>query len=364
VVVIRNDICYNQFINLVCEEEQANGAMGTSWDLALKRLFELAAQDFVELVLPEARYQRDASAEFVLADIPLLRELGALRADVVSACELAGKPVMVHLEFQSGPDARMAERLLLYNVLADQRYRCPVWSCVVYLRRCAAPLTPYQRELPNKKKVHEFHFLVLKLWDMPAAELLQSGRWGTLPLLPLTREGQRRELIVEMKRRLEQAGRYDLLAIGFLIAALAGATAPASERQWLKEQFTMLADFIQELKQTDIYQMILEEGLKEGREKGLKEGLKEGRREGRQQERAERLNELRRMLVVMVSARFPELGELAREVAAGINEPAVLTELVVSVGLIQEGEQLRQRLVEQTNERRRPSNGEIGHQEQ
>ncbi|MBX5458392.1 MAG: Rpn family recombination-promoting nuclease/putative transposase, partial [Thermogemmatispora sp.] len=242
--------------------------MGSSWDLALKRLFELAAQDFVELVLPEARYQRDVSGEFVLADIPLFKELGALRADVISACELTGQPVMVHFEFQSGPDARMAERLLLYNVLADQRYRCPVWSCVVYLRRCAAPLTPYQRELPNKKKVHEFHFLVLKLWDMPAADLLQSARWGMLPLLPLTREGQRRELIVEMKRRLEQARRYDLLAIGFLIAALAWAGAPASERQWLKEQFTMLADFIQELKQTDIYQMILEEGLKEGREKG------------------------------------------------------------------------------------------------
>ncbi|WP_322480692.1 hypothetical protein, partial [Thermogemmatispora sp.] len=236
--------------------------MGTTWDLALKRLFELAAQDFVELVLPEAHYERDASSEFVLADIPLLRELGALRADVVSACKLAGKPVIVHLEFQSSSDSRMAERLLLYNVLADQRYRCPVWSCVVYLRRCAAPLTPYQRELPNKRKVHEFHFLVLKLWDMPATELLQSQRWGMLPLLPLTREGQRRELIVEMRQRLEQAGRYDLLAIGFLIAALAWAGAPASERQWLKEQFSMLADFIQELKQTDIYQMILEEGLK------------------------------------------------------------------------------------------------------
>nr|BBH92881.1 hypothetical protein KTA_10800 [Thermogemmatispora argillosa] len=349
--------------------------MGTTWDLALKRLFELAAQDFVELVLPEARYERDASSEFVLADIPLLRELGALRADVVSACRLAGKPVIVHLEFQSSSDARMAERLLLYNVLADQRYRCPVWSCVVYLRRCAAPLTPYQRELPNKKKVHEFHFLVLKLWDMPAAELLQAQRWGMLPLLPLTREGQRRELIVEMRQRLERAGRYDLLAIGFLIASLAWAGAPASERQWLKEQFSMLADFIQELKQTDIYQMILEEGLKEGREKGLQEGrekglqegrekgLKEGRKEGRQQERAERLNELRRMLMTLVAARFPELSELAREVAAGINEPATLTDLVVSVGLAQDGEQLRLQLLERANGHSRQLNGGTSHQE-
>ncbi|MBX5456825.1 MAG: hypothetical protein IRZ31_07985, partial [Thermogemmatispora sp.] len=104
-------------------------------------------------------------------------------------------------------------------------------------------------------------------------------------------------------------------------------------------------------------------GLKEGREKGLKEGrekgLKEGLKEGRQQERAERLSELRRMLVAMVSARFPELGELAREVAAGISEPAALTELVVSVGLVQEGEQLRQRLLEQASGHRRPSNSKV-----
>jgi predicted transposase YdaD len=118
----------------------------------------------------------------------------------------------------------------------------------------------------------------------------------------------------------------------------------------------MLTDFIQELKQTDIYQMILAEGLKEGREKGLQEG--------RQTERAERLHDLRQMLMALVTARFPELSALAREVAASTNEPAILSDLVVSVGLAQQGEELRQRLLAQTNGRSRQTTGESNHQEQ
>ncbi|WP_376795925.1 hypothetical protein [Thermogemmatispora sp.] len=48
---------------------------------------------------------------------------------------------------------------------------------------------PYQRDLPGRKKVREFHLNVLKRWDRPAEELLRSGRRGTPPLLPLTRAG-------------------------------------------------------------------------------------------------------------------------------------------------------------------------------
>jgi hypothetical protein len=79
---------------------------------------------------------------------------------------------------------------------------------------------PYQRDLPGRKKVREFHLNVLKRWDRPAEELLRSGRRGTPPLLPLTR-GLRRELIVEMQRRPGGSGCYAWLTIGFLSAALA-----------------------------------------------------------------------------------------------------------------------------------------------
>jgi hypothetical protein len=42
--------------------------------------------------------------------------------------------VLVHLDFQSGPDPDLPRRLLLYNVLLHDRYRLPVHSLVVLLR--------------------------------------------------------------------------------------------------------------------------------------------------------------------------------------------------------------------------------------
>ncbi|WP_376795926.1 hypothetical protein [Thermogemmatispora sp.] len=57
------------------------------------------------------------------------------------------------------------------------------------------------------------------------------------------------------------------------------------------------------------------------------------------------------MLVVLVCARFPELSELARKVAASISDPVLLPDLVMSVDLTWESLALRRQLLEQADGR-------------
>ncbi|MBE3566263.1 MAG: hypothetical protein IMW90_11100 [Thermogemmatispora sp.] len=299
--------------------------MVSSWDLSLKRLFSLAAQDLITFVLPGASHVQQASGEFVLAIDPPLTELGALYADALSTCTLAGKPLLIHLEFQSRADPSMPQRLLMYNILADRRFGYPVLSCVIYLRRCGVPTTPYQRFLPDDSPVHEFYFRIVKLWELSAQALLARQLPGLLPLLPLSREGHSRQVIRTMIERLQQARQYELLEVGLLLASLAWADAPASERQWLQEQFTMLTEFLQELKQTDAARALIQEG----RQEGLQEGLQKNRR----------------LLVDIVSARFSSLSELAALAATAISDLDTLLTLTGQASTVPDAEHLRSLLL-------------------
>src|SRR5579875_1486414 len=323
--------------------------MVSSWDLSLKRLFSLAAQDLITFVLPGASHVQQASGEFVLAIDPPLTELGALYADALSTCTLAGKPLLIHLEFQSRADPSMPQRLLMYNILADRRFGYPVLSCVIYLRRCGVPTTPYQRFLPDDSPVHEFYFRIVKLWELSAQALLARQLPGLLPLLPLSREGHSRQVIRTMIERLQRARQYELLEVGLLLASLAWADAPASERQWLQEQFTLLTEFFQELKQTDAARALIQEGLQQGRQEGLQEGLQQGRQEGlqeglqqgRQEGLQESLQKNRRLLVDIVSARFSSLSELAALAATAISDLDTLLMLTGQAATLPDAERLR-----------------------
>ncbi len=80
------------------------------------------------------------------------------------------------------------------------------------------------------------------------------------------------------------------------------------------------------LRDTPIYQLILEEGFEEGLEKGRKE-------------------ELRLMLANIVQERFPELANLAKERAATIEDINVLRQIVMKLGIMQDEDKIRQYLM-------------------
>jgi hypothetical protein len=89
--------------------------------------------------------------------------------------------LVVHIDVESGPDDSLARRMLLYNVLAHHHTGLPVRSAAVLLRSNA------RRANLSDRLDYEglsFRFDIVKVWELPAEELLRAGV-GLLPLAVL-----------------------------------------------------------------------------------------------------------------------------------------------------------------------------------
>jgi len=81
------------------------------------------------------------------------------------------------------------------------------------------------------KGVGRFYYLVIKLWEVESDTLKQSGLEGLLPLLPLTKNGARYEVVDEMIEALIAADKKDLLALGYAFAGL--VLESDADKAWL-----------------------------------------------------------------------------------------------------------------------------------
>lgn len=94
---------------------------------------------------------------------------------------------ILHIDFQSGADAHLPRRVLMYNTLLHEQYRLPVHSVVVLLHpranRSDLTGTLSYTGRPGRGELM-FRFEVLRLWEVPIGVLLQGGL-GALPLVPL-----------------------------------------------------------------------------------------------------------------------------------------------------------------------------------
>ncbi len=128
-------------------------------------------------------------------------------------------------------------------------------------------------------------------------------------------------MVKEMIDRLASAQEYDLLAISEVVGGLAFTAGP--ELEWFKRRFSMFQDILRE---SPIYQEIIEQGL----EKGIEKGKIQGQRE---------------MLLDLVQIRFPELLTLAKQQTDGITDPGVLPSLNHKLLAVQAVEEARQLLL-------------------
>lgn len=187
------------------------------------------------------------------------------------------------------------------------------------------------RVLPNGQEIHHFNFFNIKLWELSTEELLKIGPLGLLPLLPLTKEGGKREVVEEVVTKLLQIEdkilQKNLLAITFTLSSL--ALDVQEDKEWLFRRFRMLQDIIRD---TEIYQYIMQEG----REQGVEQGI--------EQEKQKELRRLCQMLVTFVQARSNDLVPFATKQAEKINDVETLNTLALKVGLAQNVEEIRRYL--------------------
>jgi len=293
--------------------------MAKPWDDSLKKLVHTDPQAFVTWLFPGGTFIGERPHELKHWTL----EVDALLGVIVSEQEM-----LLHLEFQTHNDPAMAERLLRYNVLARSEHRLPVLSCVIYLLGSGeASTSPLSWMLPTEQEVLRFHYLSIELKALLPEEVMRTGLTGLLPLLPLTKNGARREIVETMFGRLLAAKKVELVPIGYTLASLAFSRENPGDQDWLFRRFHEMHDILRE---TPIYQEI----LKEGREEGLEQGLQRGQ-----------LEALRQAVVEVVVERFPRLVRLAKKQVALIEDPELLRHVLVKVSVAQSAEEAKKHLL-------------------
>ena len=141
------------------------------------------------------------------------------------------------------------------------------------------------------------------------------GLVGLLPLLPLTKDGARREVVEDMISGLVSAEKTESLWIGYALAT----KVLKDDLKWLKRRFAMLEDI---LRDTPVYQEV----LAEGEEKGKLEAQHE-------------------LLLDIVQERFPEIASLARRQADTIEDPEMLRRLIVKISIVKTSKEAEQYLL-------------------
>jgi predicted transposase YdaD len=128
-----------------------------------------------------------------------------------------------------------------------------------------------------------------------------------------------------MFTRLEATGSNNLLDAAALLASLVFKKENPAELNWLQRSLRKMHDILRE---APLYQEILQEGREEGRQ--------------------ERIQALRQMLLKFVQARFParKMIQLAKGQVALIEDPEVLQDLILKVGLAQTAEEAQNYLLE------------------
>ncbi len=118
------------------------------------------------------------------------RALNIDLSTISAATDLAfgfGEPLqqIVDINFQSGPDAQLAGRLLLYNAAYHHHENVPVRTILLLLRPAADhPRLRGRLAYQAGSTRVEFEYEIVRLWQQPLESYLRGGL-GLLPLAPL-----------------------------------------------------------------------------------------------------------------------------------------------------------------------------------
>jgi predicted transposase/invertase (TIGR01784 family) len=197
---------------------------------------------------------------------PTELQVEPIRAD--SLIFLQSEELVLHTEFQTDTDPDIPFRMLDYRVRVYRRHpRKRMRQVVIYLRRSNSPLV---RE--NSFRLEDtFHsFQVIRLWEQNTPQFFNHP--GLLPFAVLSDTDDPEQVLSQVSLSLEnlpeQRERSNLAAATSILAGL------VLNRESINK--ILRSDIMRE---SVIYQQILEEGEEIGRQEGLQEGRQEGKDE-------------------------------------------------------------------------------------
>ena len=292
--------------------------MSEEWDDSIKRMFREHPQDFVSWLVKGATYRGAVSGE-----LRNRRRNTDILFDIVQQESL--KEGLLHVEIQSDDDKNIEYRLAEYNLLATITYDKPIISFLILLRPMPnIPESPFFKAVFDIIEIWHFNYVVIKLWEISAEELMSLGLFGLLPLVPLTQNGTRPEILKEVADTLFVAKEKDLLALAKMIAGLVLKRRP--EKAVIERMFEMYREILED---SWVYQKIKKQAKAEGKAEGKMEGLAQGEQ---------------RVLLAIIQRRFPDILGTAGKLIAEITDAKVLEDLAVAVSVAQTPQEALQAL--------------------
>lgn len=243
--------------------------MSKPYDTTLKQLLGSFALDWVGWLGPRLGLPAAAAAKAVDVDLSAIQ----VQADKVFQLEPAGTGLL-HVEPQSSWDDTFPDRLLLYNTRIHDVYREPVYTVALLLRRHAnlpALTGTLIRRYPDGREYLKFEYAVVRLWELPADQLLAGGI-GLLPLALLTDDAVPRlpQVVARITDRFDAdavpPSTRDLLwTSGYILMGL----------RYSEEEAGQALQGVRNMRESVTYQAILREGQEKGRDEGRIETARE-----------------------------------------------------------------------------------------
>ena len=230
------------------------------FDTATKRLLEADPLAWLRYVgLPGTRVQLENA------------NLTTLTADADRILRVEGEeiqPYLAHIEFQSSDEPGGDERVFVYAAIAFYKLNLPVQSVVILLRPEAEGPGFSGRTgfVAPSGGMLQFTYRLVKVWETPVEELLAGGL-ALLPLAPIAdvTKAQLPSIVRRMEYRIDreaEAGERGLLWT---------ATALLMGLRYKIPLINRLLKGVSAMKESVVYQAILQEGEAKGEAKGKAE---------------------------------------------------------------------------------------------
>lgn len=308
----------------MAKRKQEDDTQGQPYDNVLKSLLEgQEAEILPHLVpgMPDLEYVETLNIEFLRRP---------LRGDRVYRARLPEHSVIVNLEMEIASKNAMQYRLLDYHAYLLRKYQEPIISVIVY------PFPTKEAESPLVEKCGDevlltFHFRVLCLWKLKAADFLRKHivSMYMYALLPTMQDADERSLkqaideLIEHYQHDETVLARELKWFGIVLRR-AETVSPEDKRR-VQERLDMWDSLIEQ-----------DPKMKQMRAESKAEGLAEGEVQTSQ-----------RIILDLLEARFPQVAESVKENVKQIRDAKVLRKLATEIAIAPDEAAVRKALSSQ-----------------
>ena len=208
-----------------------------------------------------------------------LTTVEARHMDILIKVMIHQEPVLIHCEVQTddSENPNIVRRNVGYLGRCYEKYGLPIYSYVLYLRPTAGHKDPggYFQDVPNHRFIVEYE--VIRLNEVDGEAILQTRQPGLMPFTPLMKHPENMSAVEWTKHCVEatQSLSIDASTRNNLLVELWIMSGLAHERQ---DIITTLPEDI--VKESTVYQLIIERGIEQGIEQGIERGFERGRQEG------------------------------------------------------------------------------------